>query len=240
MSVHLFNILSYTLCAWQHVYSGEKYGAVTLLTSYRRSDHRLRVEVLNAVNLLPMDSNGRSTCHVDTAHKRTCDVCVFPGDVMLQHFCQVLVIHLCSCVWSLTTFFLRWNLAALRSKTVTSILFSMRRLNCKLFLQHLTISFLSLGCLCVYYVFDLLYLHPCIIVWFPWNSARRKGLAWRWPSWTMTPWVQMILKVRPSWASSPYQELVEARKEMAGRHSRTPPLLRYACPWCILNLTVWL
>uniref|UniRef100_A0A3B4WEI8 Unc-13 homolog D n=1 Tax=Seriola lalandi dorsalis TaxID=1841481 RepID=A0A3B4WEI8_SERLL len=41
----------------QNVYSGEKYGAVTLLTSYRRSDQRLRVEVLNAVNLLPMDSN---------------------------------------------------------------------------------------------------------------------------------------------------------------------------------------
>lgn len=40
------------------MYSGEKYGAVTLLTSYRRSDQRLRVEVLNAANLLPMDSNG--------------------------------------------------------------------------------------------------------------------------------------------------------------------------------------
>ncbi|KAM7371204.1 hypothetical protein PAMP_010695 [Pampus punctatissimus] len=44
----------------QNVYSGEKYGAVTLLTSYKRSDQRLRVEVLNAVNLLPMDSNGLS------------------------------------------------------------------------------------------------------------------------------------------------------------------------------------
>ncbi|XP_029620589.1 protein unc-13 homolog D [Salmo trutta] len=44
----------------QKVYSGEKYGAVTLLASYRRSDHRLRVEVLNAANLLPMDSNGSS------------------------------------------------------------------------------------------------------------------------------------------------------------------------------------
>ncbi|XP_068614263.1 protein unc-13 homolog D-like [Brachionichthys hirsutus] len=44
----------------QNVYSGEKYGAVTLLASYRRSDQRLRVEVLNAVNLLPMDSNGSS------------------------------------------------------------------------------------------------------------------------------------------------------------------------------------
>lgn len=46
-------------CARQNVYGGEKYGAVTLLTSYRRSDQRLRVEVLNAVNLLPMDSNGK-------------------------------------------------------------------------------------------------------------------------------------------------------------------------------------
>lgn len=44
----------------QNVFSGEKYGAVTLLTSYRRSDQRLRVEVLNAVNLLPMDSNGKT------------------------------------------------------------------------------------------------------------------------------------------------------------------------------------
>ncbi|KAM6963592.1 protein unc-13 homolog D [Tautogolabrus adspersus] len=44
----------------QNEYSGEKYGAVTLLASYRRSDQRLRVEVLNAVNLLPMDSNGLS------------------------------------------------------------------------------------------------------------------------------------------------------------------------------------
>ncbi|CAB1311816.1 unnamed protein product [Coregonus sp. 'balchen'] len=44
----------------QKVYSGEKYGAVTLKASYRRSDLRLRVEVLNAANLLPMDSNGSS------------------------------------------------------------------------------------------------------------------------------------------------------------------------------------
>uniref|UniRef100_A0A667ZQK3 Unc-13 homolog D n=1 Tax=Myripristis murdjan TaxID=586833 RepID=A0A667ZQK3_9TELE len=44
----------------QKVYSGEKYGAVTLLASYRRSDHKLRIEVLNAANLLPMDSNGFS------------------------------------------------------------------------------------------------------------------------------------------------------------------------------------
>uniref|UniRef100_A0A3B3WM14 Unc-13 homolog D (C. elegans) n=1 Tax=Poecilia mexicana TaxID=48701 RepID=A0A3B3WM14_9TELE len=41
-------------------YQGEKYGAVTLLTSYRRSDQRLHIEVLNAVSLLPMDSNGLS------------------------------------------------------------------------------------------------------------------------------------------------------------------------------------
>ncbi|XP_034050433.1 protein unc-13 homolog D [Thalassophryne amazonica] len=44
----------------QKVLCGEKYGAVTLLASYRRSDHRLRVEVLNAAHLLPMDSNGLS------------------------------------------------------------------------------------------------------------------------------------------------------------------------------------
>ncbi|KAL6094641.1 unc13d [Pungitius sinensis] len=44
----------------QNVNTSEKYGAVTLLASYSRSDQRLRVEVLNAVNLLPMDSNGLS------------------------------------------------------------------------------------------------------------------------------------------------------------------------------------
>ncbi|KAJ3608076.1 hypothetical protein NHX12_025126, partial [Muraenolepis orangiensis] len=44
----------------KNVYSGERYGAVTLLISYRRSAHRLRVEVLNAANLIPMDSNGSS------------------------------------------------------------------------------------------------------------------------------------------------------------------------------------
>lgn len=57
----------------QNVFSGEKYGAVTLLTSYRRSDQRLRVEVLNAVNLLPMDYNGTNTPNhnnVDSSNKR--------------------------------------------------------------------------------------------------------------------------------------------------------------------------
>lgn len=48
------------LCIWQKGYSGEKYGAVTLLACYRKSDQRLHVEVLNAVNLLPMDSNGKT------------------------------------------------------------------------------------------------------------------------------------------------------------------------------------
>lgn len=49
------------LFALQRTYSGEKYGAVTLRASYRRSDQRLRVEVLNAVNLIPMDSNGEAS-----------------------------------------------------------------------------------------------------------------------------------------------------------------------------------
>ncbi|MEQ2272570.1 hypothetical protein XENORESO_000765 [Xenotaenia resolanae] len=44
----------------QKDYSGEKYGAVTLATCYRRSDQRLHIEVLNAASLLPMDSNGLS------------------------------------------------------------------------------------------------------------------------------------------------------------------------------------
>ncbi|XP_035998396.1 protein unc-13 homolog D isoform X2 [Fundulus heteroclitus] len=46
--------------AEQREFHGEKYGAVTLITSYRRSDQRLHIEVLNAVSLLPMDSNGLS------------------------------------------------------------------------------------------------------------------------------------------------------------------------------------
>nr|XP_023692638.1 protein unc-13 homolog D isoform X1 [Paramormyrops kingsleyae] len=44
----------------QKDYSGEKYGAVTLISSYKRSDQKLHIEVLNAVNLIPMDSNGFS------------------------------------------------------------------------------------------------------------------------------------------------------------------------------------
>lgn len=44
----------------QKVFNGEKYGAVTLITSYKRSETKLHVEVLNAVNLIPLDSNGSS------------------------------------------------------------------------------------------------------------------------------------------------------------------------------------
>ncbi|XP_075702700.1 protein unc-13 homolog D isoform X2 [Rhinoderma darwinii] len=40
--------------------TAEKYGAVTLKVSYRQSEQKLRVEILNAVNLLPLDSNGSS------------------------------------------------------------------------------------------------------------------------------------------------------------------------------------
>ncbi|XP_054831223.1 protein unc-13 homolog D isoform X2 [Eublepharis macularius] len=40
--------------------NSEKYGAVTIKASYRHSEQKLRVEVLNAVNLLPLDSNGSS------------------------------------------------------------------------------------------------------------------------------------------------------------------------------------
>ncbi|XP_062976387.1 protein unc-13 homolog D [Elgaria multicarinata webbii] len=40
--------------------SPEKYGAVTIKAVYRRSEQKLRIEVLNAVNLLPLDSNGSS------------------------------------------------------------------------------------------------------------------------------------------------------------------------------------
>lgn len=41
--------------------SSEKYGAVTIKALYRPSEQKLRVEVLNAANLIPLDSNGEST-----------------------------------------------------------------------------------------------------------------------------------------------------------------------------------
>ncbi|XP_073464241.1 protein unc-13 homolog D isoform X1 [Aquarana catesbeiana] len=44
----------------QHGASSEKYGAVTVKASYRQSEQKLRVEILNAVNLIPLDSDGSS------------------------------------------------------------------------------------------------------------------------------------------------------------------------------------
>ncbi|KAL7869518.1 hypothetical protein AOLI_G00135060 [Acnodon oligacanthus] len=44
----------------QKVCHGEKYGAVTLIVSYTRSEEKLHVEVLNAIKLIPLDSNGSS------------------------------------------------------------------------------------------------------------------------------------------------------------------------------------
>ncbi|KAE8576948.1 hypothetical protein XENTR_v10004378 [Xenopus tropicalis] len=44
----------------QNECTSEKYGAVTVKASYRSSEQKLRVEILNAVNLLPLDSNGSS------------------------------------------------------------------------------------------------------------------------------------------------------------------------------------
>uniref|UniRef100_A0A8C5U487 Unc-13 homolog D n=1 Tax=Malurus cyaneus samueli TaxID=2593467 RepID=A0A8C5U487_9PASS len=40
--------------------SSEKYGAVTIKALYQPSEQKLRVEVLNATNLIPLDSNGSS------------------------------------------------------------------------------------------------------------------------------------------------------------------------------------
>ncbi|XP_053155878.1 protein unc-13 homolog D [Hemicordylus capensis] len=40
--------------------SPEKYGAVTIKALYRHSEQKLRIDVLNAVNLIPLDSNGSS------------------------------------------------------------------------------------------------------------------------------------------------------------------------------------
>ncbi|NWI98290.1 UN13D protein, partial [Crypturellus undulatus] len=40
--------------------TSEKYGAVTIKVLYRPLEQKLRVEVLNAVNLIPLDSNGSS------------------------------------------------------------------------------------------------------------------------------------------------------------------------------------
>ncbi|XP_040294742.1 protein unc-13 homolog D isoform X1 [Bufo bufo] len=44
----------------QYGSSAEKYGAVTVKVSYRQSEQKLHVEILNAANLLPLDSNGSS------------------------------------------------------------------------------------------------------------------------------------------------------------------------------------
>lgn len=45
----------------------EKYGAVTIKALYRHSEQKLRIDVLNAVNLIPLDSNGESA-HVPKSH----------------------------------------------------------------------------------------------------------------------------------------------------------------------------
>lgn len=51
--------------------SSEKYGAVTIKALYRPSEQKLRVEVLNAANLIPLDSNGESTgCSPGSAEGR--------------------------------------------------------------------------------------------------------------------------------------------------------------------------
>ncbi|XP_043933161.1 protein unc-13 homolog D [Protopterus annectens] len=44
----------------QNSTENEKYGAVTIKGFYRNSEQKLYIEILNAVNLLPMDSNGYS------------------------------------------------------------------------------------------------------------------------------------------------------------------------------------
>jgi len=47
------------LCSTAQLDTGsEKYGAVTIKALYRPSEQKLRVEVLNAANLIPLDSNG--------------------------------------------------------------------------------------------------------------------------------------------------------------------------------------
>ncbi|CDQ72049.1 unnamed protein product [Oncorhynchus mykiss] len=114
----------------QKVYSGEKYGAVTLLASYRRSDHRLRVEVLNAANLLPMDSNGNWFPLLISFYTGLLDRSSYRSD-MSPVSLQVPVIRLSSCVWSLVMCFLRWSLAPPRSRTVTSTPCSTRPSSCK-------------------------------------------------------------------------------------------------------------
>ena len=42
----------------------EKYGAVTIKAMYRLSEQKLHIDVLSAMNLLPMDSNGERACYV--------------------------------------------------------------------------------------------------------------------------------------------------------------------------------
>lgn len=59
-------LVSVLLLASQLETSSEKYGAVTIKALYRPSEQKLRVEVLNAVNLIPLDSNGESPWAVET------------------------------------------------------------------------------------------------------------------------------------------------------------------------------
>ncbi|XP_041075897.1 protein unc-13 homolog D isoform X2 [Polyodon spathula] len=46
--------------AEQKRYSSEKYGAVTLIGSYKSEEQKLHIEVLNAANLIPLDYSGTS------------------------------------------------------------------------------------------------------------------------------------------------------------------------------------
>lgn len=123
----------------------------------------------------------------------------------------------------------------------------MRPLNCKFCIRQYRFSHPSFPsrkwtCTAIRFpdVFELLYLHPLIsvTVWYPWISARLRGLAWWWRFWTTTPWGQMTLKARPSWALRPYREFLDEGKEMDSAHSLTTSPLRSDCLWCILNLMV--
>lgn len=153
----------------QNMFSGEKYGAVTLLTSYRRSDQRLHVEVLNAVNLLPMDSNGESLCKglQDTDHQAP-----RPLLTSWRLFLQVSAIPSCSSVWSRATSFLRWRLAAPTSKTRTSTPSLTRHSSCELLPFSLWFTVGSCDdplTLC---------LHNTHAAWCPWSSAKQSAHVW--------------------------------------------------------------
>lgn len=102
-----------------------------------------------------------------------------------------------------------------------------------------SLSYMSLcGCLLSTCFISCICLPSSVVVWFHWNSVRPTALAWWSQSWTTTPWGQTTLKARPFCPSDQYRESLKNPKEMNSAYSQITFLLKSACLWCILSLTV--